>query len=91
MPQPRAVPAAATREKPACRSKDPAQKERKKHLKNSGKRASLGVEGRRGKRRGGRLGEKDLEICRGLPSSLQLSGGQHMYVKKSPEIGGKTM
>ena len=67
------------------------KKERNKHLKNSGKRASLGVEGRRGKRRGGRLGEKDLEICRGLPSSLQLSGGQHMYVKKSPEIGGKTM
>ena len=64
---------------------------RKKEIKNSGKRASLGMEGREGKRRGGRLGEKDLEICRGLPSSLQLSGDQHMYVKKSPEIGGKTM
>ena len=51
----------------------------------------MGVEGREGKRRGGRLGEKDLEMCRGLPSSLQLSDGQHMYVKKSPEIRGKTI
>ena len=51
----------------------------------------MGVEGREGKRGRGRLGEKNLEICRGLPSSLPLSDGQHMYVKKSPEIRGKTM
>ena len=73
-------------------NKHPVQKKKFFFFKkNTGKRASLGVEGREGKRGRGILGEKNLEICRGLSSSLPLSDGQHMYVKKSPEIMGKTM